>query len=555
MAGEIEEPFRLDFEVDSVHSGSISFGRFENEALCWERRSSFSHNRYLEEVEKCSKPGSVIEKKAYFEAHFRKKGLLGLNSPGCKSTADFDPGKDDDVLEKMNGNDEGIAYANDDETHCASFEDADVFSTSFSEPLELGSKSSDSDCTSEHVKCVDAVDGVEIGSSVTLNSESGVKMSGDLDRESGNRDGSSVTLNSESGVKMSGDLDRESGNRDELRVPQMVIQNLSIDHKIGEKSNPSPNDIQDSSPKMQERTPPFADSPKQSLIPQDRVEQRRRNPTRNASKVAEKKVNQTAVPRSKSEKTSPASKRSPMNEASKYKLGSKPKCPEVFNRVEKQSTGRSFMGPRPSTTEKISSRGHHGGNRFNPVASGNKMSVRLDSSRFSFKSDERAQRRKEFDMKLEEKMNAREAKIHQIKTSTQEKKDAEIKQLRKSLNFKAIPMPSFYRRASLDPHELYKSGTAAAAAGGNNQPEKQGCKSWTPRSRVAGKPTSDQPQASVTSCHSTVTSDSSATSRGMSKTMEAEKVAVGSRRIKAPPQDRQHLQMYKGKTFNGKQRS
>ncbi|KAL7589928.1 hypothetical protein Lser_V15G37221 [Lactuca serriola] len=79
MAGEIEEPFRFDFQADHLHSGSISFGRFESESLSWERRSSFSHNRYLEEVEKYSKPGSVTEKKAYFEAHFRKKALLKQN--------------------------------------------------------------------------------------------------------------------------------------------------------------------------------------------------------------------------------------------------------------------------------------------------------------------------------------------------------------------------------------------------------------------------------------------------------------------------------------------
>ncbi|PHT97145.1 hypothetical protein BC332_33927 [Capsicum chinense] len=57
MAGDIEEPFRLSFQADSWQSGSISFGRFEKEALCWERRSSFTHNMYLEEVEKYSKPG------------------------------------------------------------------------------------------------------------------------------------------------------------------------------------------------------------------------------------------------------------------------------------------------------------------------------------------------------------------------------------------------------------------------------------------------------------------------------------------------------------------
>lgn len=55
---------------------SISFGRFVSESLAWERWSTFSHNRYLEEVEKFSKPGSVAEKKAYFEAHYKRKAAM-----------------------------------------------------------------------------------------------------------------------------------------------------------------------------------------------------------------------------------------------------------------------------------------------------------------------------------------------------------------------------------------------------------------------------------------------------------------------------------------------
>ncbi|PKI56199.1 protein WVD2-like 7 isoform X1 [Punica granatum] len=51
---------------------SVSFGRFENDSLSWEKWSTFSPNKYLEEVEKCATPGSVAEKKAYFEAHYRK---------------------------------------------------------------------------------------------------------------------------------------------------------------------------------------------------------------------------------------------------------------------------------------------------------------------------------------------------------------------------------------------------------------------------------------------------------------------------------------------------
>uniref|UniRef100_A0A5B6YIH5 Putative E3 ubiquitin-protein ligase RBBP6-like isoform X1 n=1 Tax=Davidia involucrata TaxID=16924 RepID=A0A5B6YIH5_DAVIN len=74
MAGLIEKPSCL--EAHSIHSGSISFGRFENEPLFWERRSSFLHNSHLEEVERYSKPGSVNQKKEYFEVFFRKKVLL-----------------------------------------------------------------------------------------------------------------------------------------------------------------------------------------------------------------------------------------------------------------------------------------------------------------------------------------------------------------------------------------------------------------------------------------------------------------------------------------------
>ncbi|KAL0421256.1 UNVERIFIED_CONTAM: protein WVD2-like 7 [Sesamum latifolium] len=63
---------------ESVKSGaarlevSVSFGRFENDALSWEKWSSFSPNKYLEEVGNLSTPGSVAQKKAYFEAHYKK---------------------------------------------------------------------------------------------------------------------------------------------------------------------------------------------------------------------------------------------------------------------------------------------------------------------------------------------------------------------------------------------------------------------------------------------------------------------------------------------------
>ncbi|XP_050381296.1 protein WVD2-like 7 isoform X2 [Argentina anserina] len=61
-------------EGNPVHAlgHSVSFGRFMTESLDWEKWSSFSHNRYVEEAERYAQPGSVAQKKAFFEAHYKK---------------------------------------------------------------------------------------------------------------------------------------------------------------------------------------------------------------------------------------------------------------------------------------------------------------------------------------------------------------------------------------------------------------------------------------------------------------------------------------------------
>lgn len=55
---------------------SVSFGRFMEEPLAWEKWSTFSRNRYVDEAKSYSKPGSVAQKKAYFEAHFKRMAAL-----------------------------------------------------------------------------------------------------------------------------------------------------------------------------------------------------------------------------------------------------------------------------------------------------------------------------------------------------------------------------------------------------------------------------------------------------------------------------------------------
>lgn len=64
-----------------LDQGSVSFGKYATEALAWEKRSVFPHDRFQEELDKFKNPGLVAQKKAYFEEYYKKlRAIKGLQA-------------------------------------------------------------------------------------------------------------------------------------------------------------------------------------------------------------------------------------------------------------------------------------------------------------------------------------------------------------------------------------------------------------------------------------------------------------------------------------------
>ncbi|XP_041006430.1 protein WVD2-like 7 isoform X2 [Juglans microcarpa x Juglans regia] len=456
-------------EGNPIHAlvQSISFGRFMSESLAWEKWSTFSHNRYVEEAERYSRPGSVAQKKAFFEAHYKKiaaqKAAAMLEQANAASNNET---AEEEVANNINPPDSEIVIPNSneviDQQHVVATPNTAAYS--FVNDNEYGSNAEKGQFES---RIVDGADLVPENHVFVVNSLE-VEKSNQL-RDVDNHKLAETELGGT--PQMEKPLLRSSNsNQDSLasmsKKKPSLSSSSSLIHGRATKVPSSPaKDVDPIGPKKDNNATPMImksaihSADKKRSTPKSHYKSVNFTPIREINRFTSKVIRkiESSRPGASSSKT--------------FKDCLTPlKTPTTVskNEVRRHPSATPWSAERrartpldPSAPESIKV-----SQKWRLLPTENKMQTPILSTPFSFRTEERAARRKKICIslpflpccfqKLEDKFNANDAQKVQLQTKIMEKAETEIRKLRQSLCFKARPLPSFYKERKEQQNEMNK---------------------------------------------------------------------------------------------------
>ncbi|KAG8663286.1 protein WVD2-like 7 isoform X3 [Manihot esculenta] len=467
---------------------SVSLGRFENDSLSWEKWSSFSQNKYMEEVEKCATPGSVAEKKAYFEAHYKKIATRKAEQLSQEKQVEHDSlGSNDQNSGDLIGKAHGI-------------------DSEFDSPIsQTSAEGTGQETKLDNELCSGQVDAVDEDAAISIEGQGSLieTLEEDLDsRLNGptlKRTEEACLAKEEKNLYTESQEMKDSPKNLDKEIESIVAikeENIKLDHrKESEKTSPlhkirdmtrikkkvaSPvaKSAQVSTPKAPETMPtsstlstlqPFTKKVTGSSLPEGD----------NLSVGGSKKVISKSLHSSLSldaPNSDPATHAPPPITATRSSfIMEKMKDKDIVKRVFKTFQNnfnqlKASAEERSLAAKQVTTKGTEAkvSNSLTPqkenagsfkTASMDKKTGKAAPSSFGLKSDERAENRKEFSKELEEKWKAKDAKSTCLQTKSKQEKEVEIRKIRHSLNFKSTPMPGFYRGQKVSKSPSDKEGS------------------------------------------------------------------------------------------------
>ncbi|XP_062152600.1 protein WVD2-like 7 isoform X3 [Alnus glutinosa] len=428
-------------EGNPIHAlgQSISFGRFMSESLAWEKWSSFSHNRYVEEAERYARPGSVAQKKAFFEAHYKKiaaqKAAALLEQENAAANSAPKPAEEEDLghntHEVVDQQPEVKAYS--------TVNDNGYSSNAGVDKLESGT--------------VDEADLVPENQVLVENSLEVEQLSHlrDVDNHKVNE----MELGGTPQMKKPL-LKGCSSNQDYLASMSKKKLPLSSSkswiHKRASKlpSSPAKHTAPICPKKENNATPmsmkPATDSVDKKRSPKSHHKSVNFTPIRELNRFTSKvirKIESSRVGGSSYKASKDCS--TPLRTPTTVSKNEEQMHPSATPWSEKRRA-RTPLDPSASGSKTV-------GQKWRLLPTENKIQSPILSTPFFFRTEERAARRKQ---KLEDKFNANVAQKVQLQTKLKEKAETEIRKLRQTLCFKAKPLPNFYKERKEQQSEIKK---------------------------------------------------------------------------------------------------